>query len=123
MAFDRKNFFSFIINPGGEGIPAMPHEEEFSVQQIRDHIAGDPEVICETCDGFLLFRNRDATSGGLPLNPLATSVYNKYARRPCRVYGSAFLAHPDHIPAYWRKKLHTKARPAMTETMTFRQSA
>ena len=120
MAFNRKNFLSFIINPSGEVIPAMPHEEEFSVQQIRDHIAGHPEVLCETCDGFLLFRNRDANSKGLPLNPLATSVYNKYARRPCAVNGRVFLAHPDHVPAYWRRKLHTGAPAVMTEMRSFR---
>jgi hypothetical protein len=123
MAFDRKNFLSFIINPSGEVIPAMPHEEEFSIQQIRDHIAGHPEVICETCDGFLLFRNRDANAKGLPLNPLATSVYNKYARLPCPVNGCVFLAHPDHVPFYWRQKLHPRTQPVMTEMRALRQSA
>jgi hypothetical protein len=109
MAFDRKNFLSFIIKTTGEVIPAMPDEEEFSIQQIRDHVAGRPEVICETCDGFLLFRNRDASIEGLPVNPLATSVYAKYAQRPCPVSGRVFLAHPDHVPLYWRRALHTGA--------------
>lgn len=120
MAFDRKNFLSFIINSNGEVIPVMPHEEEFSVQQFRDHIAGHPEVLCETCDGFLLFRNRDAHTKGLPFNPLATSVYNKYVRRPCAVNGRVFLAHPDHVPAYWRRKLHMGARAVMAEMRSFR---
>ena len=35
MAFERKNFLSVIINPSGEVSPAMPREEEFSIQQIR----------------------------------------------------------------------------------------
>jgi hypothetical protein len=107
MAFDRKSFFSFIIKTTGEVVRAMPDSEEFSVQQIRDYVAGRPEVICETCDGFLLFRNRDAGCEGLPLNPLVTSVYTKYARRPCAVSGRVFLAHPDHVPGHWRRTLHT----------------
>src|SRR5215469_18097844 len=107
MTVDRKTFLSFLIKPSGEVIPAMPHEEEFSVQQIRDHVAGNPEVICETCDGFLLFRNRDASTKVLPFNPHATSVYIKYARNACSVDGPVFLAHPDHVSSYWRTKLHT----------------
>ncbi len=105
MIFDRNNFFSFIIKATGEVIAAMPHEEEFSVQQIRDHVAGHPEVICETCDGFLLFRNRDANTNGLPVNPLATSVCAKYSGGACAVNGHVFLAHPKHVPPYWRRKL------------------
>ena len=98
VEFDRNNFFSFILKTTGDVIRAMPDEEEFSVRQIGDHVAGHPEVICETSDGFLLFRNRDASTQGLPVNPLATSVYWKYARRCCPVSGRAFLAHPDHVP-------------------------
>lgn len=109
MAFDRKNFFSFIIKTNGEVIRAMPDSEEFSVGQIRDFVAGRPQVICETCDGFLLFCNRDAGTEGLPVNPLATIVYTKYARRPCAVSGRVFLAHPEHVPAYWRRTLQTCA--------------
>ena len=110
MTFDRKNFLSFLIRPNGEVISTMPHEEEFSIEQIRDHVAGQPEVICETSDGFLLFRNRDAGTKGLPVNPLATCVYTKYARQSSPVNGLVFLAHPDHVPAYWRRKLRTDTR-------------
>ena len=110
MTTDRKNFLSFLIKPTGEVVPAMPHEEEFSVDQIRDQVAGYPELICETCDGFLLFRDRDASTKGRPLNPLATSVYTKYARRPCPVSGLVFLAHPEHVAPYWRKKLQTNTK-------------
>jgi hypothetical protein len=113
MPFDRKKFLSFIIKTTGEVIPAMPDDEEFSVHQIRDYVAGRPEVICETCDGFLLFRNRDAGSERLPVNPLATSVYTKYARRPGAVSGRVFLAHPEHVPAYWRRTLQTGATRAL----------
>jgi len=109
MQFERKSFFSFIIKTSGEVVAAMPDEEEFSMQQIRDHVAGYPEVICETCDGFLLFRNRDAQGEGLPINPLATSVYNKYARRPSAVNGRVFLAHPEHVPLYWRRMVSAGA--------------
>ena len=107
MTVGRKESLSFLIKPSGEIVPAMPNEEEFSVEQIRDHVAGRPELICITCDGFLLFRDRDAIAKGLPLNPLATSVYLKYARRPCPVNGLVFLAHPHHVAPYWRRKLHT----------------
>ena len=105
MTTDRKNYLSFIIKTDGEVVPAMPDEEEFSVQQIRDHVAGNPEVLCETCDGFLLIRNRNASTEGLPVNLLATSVYTKYARRPSAVNGRVFLAHPEHLPHFWRKRL------------------
>jgi len=107
MTIDRNDFLSFIIKPSGQVVPAMPHEEEFSVQQIRDQVAGYAEPICETSDGFILFRDRDASTKGLPLNPLATSVYVKNAQRPGDVNGVAFLAHPDHVATYWRRTLHT----------------
>jgi hypothetical protein len=113
MTVDRKDFLSFLIKPSGEVVPAMPHEEEFSVQQIRDHVAGYPELICETCDGFLLFRDRDAVAKRLPVNPLATCLYSKYAQRPCPVNGVAFLAHPDHVAPYWRRRLQTGTKYQM----------
>ena len=110
MTVDRKKSLSYLIKPSGEVTPAMPHDEEFSLEQIRDHVAGHPEVICETCDGFLLFRNRDASTRGFPVNPLATSVYTKYVRRASPVNGRVFLAHPDHVAPYWRKKLNTETK-------------
>lgn len=110
MTVDSKDFLSFLIEPSGEVIPTMPHEEEFSVEQIRDHVVGRPEVICETCDGFLLFRDRDAGTKGRPVNGLASSVYTKYAGHPCPVNGRVFLAHPDHVPAFWRRRLHVPAK-------------
>ena len=109
MIFDRENFLSFIIRPTGEVIAAMPHEEEFSVQQIREHVVGHPEVICETCEGFLLFCNRDANTAELPVNSLATSVCAKYRGGPCAVKGHVFAAHPKHVAPYWRRKLQTEA--------------
>lgn len=103
MRFDRNDFFSFIIKTTGEVIPAMPDEEEFSIDQIRDHVAGRPEVVCETSDGFLLFRSRDANTKGLPVNPIATLVYAENSRQPSPVIGRVFLAHPEHVPPFWRK--------------------
>ena len=107
MTVDRKDFLSFLIKPSGEVVPALPHEEEFSVQQIRDQVSGCAELICETSEGFLPFRDRDASNKGLPLNPLATSIYSKDAERSGDVNGLAFLANPDHVAAYWRRTLHT----------------
>jgi hypothetical protein len=104
VTFDRKNFFSFIIKPTGEVVPAMPDEEEFSIQQIRDHVAGRPEVICETREGFLIFRNRDASAGG-QVNALASSVYAEYSGEPSPVSGRVFVAHPDHVPPFWRRTI------------------
>jgi hypothetical protein len=106
VTFERKNFFSFIIKPSGEVVPAMPDEEEFSIQQIRDHVAGRPEVICETREGFLLFRNRDARADGFHVNAVATAVYTEYSGELSPVIGRVFLAHPDHVPPFWRRTIH-----------------
>lgn len=103
MKFNRNDFFSFIIKTTGEVIPAMPDGEEFSIDQIRDHVAGCPEVVCETREGFLLFRSRDANEKGLPINPLATSVYAENSHQVSPVIGRVFLAHPDHVPPFWRR--------------------
>ena len=109
MRFDRKNFFSFIIKTSGEVIPAMPDEEEFSIQQIRDHVAGRPEVLCETREGFLLFHNRDASSERFQVNALATEVYAEHSGASSPVVGRVFVAHPEHIPPFWRKTLQAAA--------------
>ena len=109
MTFDRKNFFSFIIKPTGEVVPAMPDEEEFSIQQICDHVAGCPEVICETREGFLLFRNRDASAEALQVNAVATSVYAEHSEVPAPVVGRVFVAHPDHVPPFWRRTIQVGA--------------
>jgi hypothetical protein len=105
VRFDPKNFFSFIIKASGEIIPAMPDEEEFSIQQIRDHVAGRPEVLCETREGFLLFRSRDASTRGFQVNALATSVYAEHSGESSPVTGRVFVAHPEHVPSFWRRTL------------------
>lgn len=107
MHFDHTSFLSFIIKTTGEILPAMPDDEEFSVQQLRDYVAGPPEVLCETRDGYLLFHNREGQQRQLPLNPLATSVYAECAPDSAAVTGRVFLAHPDHVPACWRRSLQT----------------
>jgi hypothetical protein len=103
MHFDPASNLSFILKPTGDVLPAMPDDEEFSLQQIRDYVAGTPEVVCETRDGFLLFRNKDADAENLPLNPLATSIYNEYVQGSDWIRGRAFLAHAEHVARYWRR--------------------
>lgn len=95
---------SFILKVNGEILPAMPDDEEFSAQELEDFVAGPPEVICETAEGFLLFHNKESRSRNLALNDLATSVYPQPSDKFVRVYGRAFLAHPDHVPSYWKKQ-------------------
>ena len=101
MQFDPATNLSFIIKTSGEILPAMPDDEEFSLQQIRDYVAVPPEVLCQTRDGYLLFHNREGNTLGLPVNPLASSVYSEYAPRPSDITGRVFLAHPDHIAPFW----------------------
>ena len=102
MTFEPQEFLELYYQ--NEVIPAMPVEEEFSIQQIRDHVAGRPEVICETREGFLLFRNRDASADGFHVNPLATAVYPEYSGEPSPVIGRVFVAHPDHVPPFWAEQ-------------------
>jgi hypothetical protein len=103
MSFNRSSNRSFIIKANGEIIAALPDDEEFSLQQIRDHVAGSPEVICETRDGFFLFQNKEGVAKELPTNELATSMYINSAQRARSVVGRVLLAHPDHIPSYWKR--------------------
>ena len=103
MQFELAANLSFIIKTTGEILAAMPDDDEFSPQQIRDYVAGPPEVLCRTRDGFVLFHNCEGQSKGLPLNPLASSLYREHSRAPEQITGRVFLAHPDHIPQYWLK--------------------
>ena len=75
MAFDTGKFLSFMIRTNGEIVPTMPDDEEFSASQIGAYVAGTPEVVGETHDGFLLFQSKEGTERGLPVNELATSMY------------------------------------------------
>jgi hypothetical protein len=95
---------SFIIKTSGEIVPAMPDDEEFSPQQIRDYVAGPPEVFCQTHDGFFLFHNKEGQQRGLPPNELAEAMYLKPPRRAGSLVGKVFVAHPAHIAAYWKGK-------------------
>ena len=65
MTLDRSNNLSFIIKTTGEIIPAMPDDEQFSQSQLRDYVAGPPEVVCKTRDGFFLFHNKEGKARGL----------------------------------------------------------
>ena len=95
---------SFIIKTSGEIVPAMPDDEEFSPQQIRDYVAGPPEVFCQTHDGFFLFHNKEGRELGLPPNELAAAMYLKPPRAEGSLVGKVFVAHPAHIAAYWKGK-------------------
>jgi hypothetical protein len=107
MGTDGTNGFinlSFIIKTSGEIVPAMPDDEEFSPQQIRDYVAGPPELFCQTHDGFYLFHNKEAKARGLPPNELATAMYLRWPQPKGSLAGKVFVAHPTHIAAYWKGK-------------------
>jgi len=95
---------SFIIKTNGEIVPAMPDDDEFSPQQIRDYVAGTPELFCETHDGFYLFHNKEGKAKGLPPNELAAAMYLRCPQQPNSLVGKVFVAHPTHIAAYWKGK-------------------
>jgi len=101
---DPAKNLSFIIKTSGEIVPATPDGNEFSPEQIRDYVAGPPELLCQTHDGFFLFHNKQGKAHGLPANSLATSMYQRSIRRPDSLMGIVFVAHPDHIAAYLKKK-------------------
>ena len=95
---------SYIININGQIVGAMPDDGEFSLQEISDFVAGSPETICETPDGFVLIHNRNGRQNGLPINQVATALHFSWARRQVNILGRVFLAHPDHIPAHCRQR-------------------
>ena len=90
---------SFIIETSGQIVPTTPDGNEFSLRQIRDYVAGPPELLCQTNDGFFLFHNKEAKAWGLPANPLATAMYRRLPQADS-LLGRVFAAHPDHIAAY-----------------------
>jgi hypothetical protein len=102
MNLDQANNLSFIIKTTGEIVPAMPDDEQFSQSQLRDYVAGPPEVVCKTRDGFFLFHNKEGKARGLPANELATSMYLSGEQKTKGVVGRVLVAHPDHIPAFWK---------------------
>lgn len=99
----RVNNLSFIIKTSGEIVPTVPEEEVFSPQQIRDYVAGPPELVCQTHDGFFLFRNKEGKARGLPPNELATSMYLRPFRQD-GLLGKIFVAHPAHIDEFWKRR-------------------
>jgi hypothetical protein len=74
----------------------------FQPQEIRDYVAGPPEIACFTPDGYTLFQNSDASLTGLPVNEVATSLRRAATDIADSIRGRVFLAHPAHIPAYWK---------------------
>ena len=101
MKLNPQDNLSYIIRVNGEWVPAMPDDEEFSSQQIRDYVAGSPWVTCSTPDGYTLFQNLEAASKGLPINESATLIC-KVSGVSDSVHGRVFLAHPAHIPPFWK---------------------
>lgn len=89
----------------------MPDDEEFSIQQLRVAVAGCPELICFTADGYALFSDRERTAKQLPLNQVATCLWRESSPESCvAILGRAFLAHPHHIPAYWKSRWQNDMR-------------
>jgi len=68
MRLHLADFRSYMIRTNGECIAFMPAEEEFSIQQLRDAVAGTPEPVCFTADGYALFRDRDGEAKELSVN-------------------------------------------------------
>ena len=103
MRLHLPDFLSYLIRTNGECVAFMPAEEEFSIRQLRDAVAGAPEPICFTREGYALFRDKDGESKKLPLNPVATALWHESAPGESNdILGRVFVAHPGHIPAYWR---------------------
>jgi hypothetical protein len=94
-------FLSFIIRINGEIVPTMPNNEEFSLQQIRDYVAGTPEVVGRTPEGYIVFQSKENHQHGYPPNEFAASMYCSVADRAGGLFGRIFLAHPGHIAPYW----------------------
>jgi hypothetical protein len=89
----------------------MPDSEEFSIGELRDAVAGEPEPACFTADGYALFRDRDAEAKQLPVNEIATRILQEAKPGASdKVYGRVFIAHPGHIPTYW-KNVHKQGAP------------
>jgi len=98
---------SYIININGKIVGAMPDDEEFSAQEISDFVAGAPETLCETPDGFVLIHNKNGRQNGLPINQVATALHFSWAHQQVNILGRVFLGHPDHIPAHSKRRSAT----------------
>jgi hypothetical protein len=95
-------FLSFMIRSSGDIVPTMPDDEEFSIQQIRDYVAGTPEVLGQTHDGYLLFQSKEGREKA-PKNEFASAMYSQMAQSGGGLFGRVFLAHPAHVAPYWRQ--------------------
>ena len=97
-----REFLSFMIRSSGDIVPTMPDDEEFSMQQIRDYVAGTPEVLGQTQDGYLLFQSKEGREKA-PINQFASSMYGQMAASGGGLFGRIFLAHPAHVAPHWRQ--------------------
>ncbi len=103
MRLHLPDSLSYMIRTDGECIAFMPDDEEFSIRQLHDAVAGVPELVCFTAEGYALFRCRDAKANQLPVNQIATEIWHQAVPGQTEsIVGRVFLAHPDHIPTYWR---------------------
>ena len=98
---DPGEFLSFMIRTNGDIVPTMPDDEEFSIEQIKAYVAGTPEVVGRTPEGYILFQSKENHEQGLPLNLFAASMYQPLAEGGGGLFGRIFLAHPGHIAPYW----------------------
>jgi len=117
MDFMQSDRLSYIISPSGQIVSAMPDDDEFSLQEIRDYVAGPPEVACETSDGFVMFRNREGREWGLASNRVA-GIIARLAQHSGSILGRVFLAHPDHVPSHWKKTQATHQPPTYEPEIT-----
>ena len=109
MTKKRRTNLSFIIRTDGEIVPAVPDGEEFSPEQICRYVAGPPELVCRTHDGFLLFHNKEAKARGLEPNGLATAMYLR-RRQAGELAGCVFVTNQEHIPASWKRMVADRLR-------------
>lgn len=87
----------------------VPEQEEFSIRHLHEAVAGIPELVCFSADGYTLFRSTHAKGSQLPANKTATEIWRQAdPDRTQTICGRAFLAHPSHIPTYWREIYHER---------------
>ena len=104
-------WLSYMIRSNGERVAFMPADEEFSISELHDAVAGTPEVACFTSEGYALFHNQDAASQSLPVNEDATCLLHQVSPLDHRrIFGRVFLAHPAHIPSFWRMNFEAATR-------------
>ena len=122
MQLHLPDFLSYLIRPEGESVAFVPAEDEFSIKQLQDAVGALPELVCFTSEGYSLFRDRDGESKKLAVNEIATAIWRDAVRdRTEMIFGPVFLAHPAHIPAYWRQ-IYREPEPMRSLRRLFNQT-